>query len=327
MSQRRQSTRPTTDLEFHASGFIVKVHGSWTDASLKQFRHFLHLRGLKPMDDQLMPVLARAKQQYLQGKSRLSLCDAQPCRARIGFDVSDDTLKRVAKDLAVPISKTGCQGPCKQAPVVSLRLGDRSEMFVQVRSREDWQIILNFVKAVRQSGTLLIDAGQADQFRFDPVHAPHKPGTHLKPLQFLLGHFRGEGKYAMVPYSFQKEVIGTMEAGGRFIALRMDVAYPLTDGQLDVHKALVIAGAELSSGKIAAHAYTDGGLVREYAVENRKAWLEFEDQPPGHEKQWARARKILQPTEAGFEERLEVDPGGGNFTPYYVIQMRKIVRT
>jgi hypothetical protein len=48
-----------------------------------------------------------------------------------------------------------------------------------------------------------------------------------------------------------------------------------------------------------AHAYTDGGLVREYAVENRKAWLEFEDQPPGHEKHWARARKILQPTENG----------------------------
>jgi hypothetical protein len=327
LSKRRQSTRSTTDLEFHASGFIVRVHGSWTDASLKEFRHFLHLREFEPTDDQLMAVLARAKQQYLQGESRLSLCDAQPCRARIGFDVSEDALKRVAKDLAVPISKTGCQGPCKQAPVVSVRVGDRSEMFAQVRSREDWQIILNFVKAVRQSGTLLIDAGQAEQFRFDPVHVHHKPGTHLKPLQFLLGHFRGEGKYAMVPYSFQKEVIGTMEAGGRFIALRMDVAYPLTDGQIDVHKALVIAGAELSSGKIAAHAYTDAGLIREYAVEKRKAWLEFEDQPPGHEKQWARARKILQPTETGFEERLEVDPGGGNFTPYYVIQMRKIVRT
>jgi hypothetical protein len=89
--------------------------------------------------------------------------------------------------------------------------------------------------------------------------------------------------------------------------LRLDVAYPLTDGQQDVHKALVIAGGGTVSGKIAAHAYTDGSLVRECAVENRKARLEFEDQPPG---QW----KILQPTETGFEERLEVDAGGGNFT-------------
>lgn len=54
-------------------------------------------------------------------------------------------------------------------------------------------------------------------------------------------------------------------------------------------------------------------------------WLEFEDQPPGHEKHWALAQKILQPTENGFEARLEVDAGGGNFTPYYVIQMRKII--
>ena len=104
----------------------------------------------------------------------------------------------------------------------------------------------------------------------------------------------------------------------------MDVVYPLVDGRYDVHKALVIAGAEPLSGKIAAHAYTDGGFVREYAVENRKAWLEFEDQPPGHENHWARARKILQPTEDGFEERLEVDPGGGNFIPYYVVAMQKI---
>jgi hypothetical protein len=73
----------------------------------------------------------------------------------------------------------------------------------------------------------------------------------------------------MTPYSFQKEVVGTVEAGGRFIALRMDVAYPLVDGQHDVHKALVIAGAEPLSGKITAHAYTDGGLVREYIVESK----------------------------------------------------------
>lgn len=41
----------------------------------------------------------------------------------------------------------------------------------------------------------------------------------------------------------------------------LDVAYPLVDGRHDVHKALVMAGAEPLSGKIAAHAYTDGGLV------------------------------------------------------------------
>jgi hypothetical protein len=209
--------------------------------------------------------------------------------------------------------------------VFTLRVGDRSETFAQVSSVEDWEIVREFIKAARQSGTLLIDAGPAEQFRYDPVHAHGNPGAHLKPLQFLLGHFRGEGQYAMTTYAFRKEVIGTMEAGGRFIALRMDVAYPLTDGQHDVHKALVIAGAEPLSGKIAAHAYTDGGLIREYAVQNRKTWLEFEDQPPGHKNDWARARKILQPTASGFEERLEVDAGNGNFTPYYSIQMTKII--
>ena len=95
----------------------------------------------------------------------------------------------------------------------------------------------------------------------------------------------------------------------------MDVAYPLVDGRHDIHRARVIAGAEPLSGKIAAHACTDGGPIRKYAVDTRTPWLEFEDQPPGHEKPGRIARKILQPTENGFEERLEVDPGGGKFIP------------
>jgi hypothetical protein len=39
---------------------------------------------------------------------------------------------------------------------------------------------------------------------------------------------------------------------------------------------------------------------------------------------WANGAEILQPTEHGFEERLEVDPGGGKFIPYYTIVVRKI---
>ena len=73
----------------------------------------------------------------------------------------------------------------------------------------------------------MTSAGSAERFRFDPVHDHLKPSVHLMPLQFLLGHFRGRGKYAMTSYTFHKELIGTPEAGGRFIALRMGVSYPL----------------------------------------------------------------------------------------------------
>ena len=130
----------------------------------------------------------------------------------------------------------------------------------------------------------------------------------------------------MTGYTFQKEIIGTFEAGGRFIALRMDASYPLPDGRKDVHKALVIVGSEPSSGTIKAHVYTDGGTVREYRIESGDGQLHFDDVPPGHGKLWKRARKILRPTQEGFEERLEVDSGDGNFVPYYVIVMRKVGR-
>lgn len=103
----------------------------------------------------------------------------------------------------------------------------------------------------------------------------------------------------------------------------MDACYPLADGRNDVHKAFVIVGAA-PTGNITAHAYTDGGLVREYSIEAQDGALGFADIPPGHANQWTRARKILQPTDFGFEERLEVDDGSGLFTPYYVVTMQRM---
>jgi hypothetical protein len=52
-------------------------------------------------------------------------------------------------------------------------------------------------------------------------------------------------------------------------------------------------------------------------------YSKFADLPPGHPNEWKRARKTLTPTKAGFEERLEFDVGS-DFTPYYVISMRKL---
>jgi len=314
--------RLETELDFHASGLVVKTEGKWTEAALAQFRHFLKLRRLTPSDDELLHALNRAREAYASGANRLFVCTAQPCCDKTNFDVSDSELARLSAEIGAPISKTGCHGPCKQALLVTLRVGDKQEMFAEVASDADWHAVLKYAQAAVRAGTLLVDTGGAEKFRFDPVHDHEKPSAHMQPLAFLLGHFRGDGKYAMSDYVFHKEVLGSFEAGGRFIALRMDATYPLADGRKDVHKAFVIVGAE-PAGAITAHAYTDGGVVREYAIAHNERELEFADVPPGHASQWQRARKILRPTADGFEERLEVDPGDG-FVPYYVIPMRKI---
>lgn len=72
----------------------------------------------------------------------------------------------------------------------------------------------------------------------------------------------------------------------------MDASYPLADGRKDVHKALVIVGSESASGTITAHAYTDGGVVREYLVERREQMLQFADEPPGHRERRKRAQNL-----------------------------------
>ena len=324
MTKTAKASEDTTDLESHASGFVAKVSGEWTDTAFAQFRDYLKKIGIFTSEDELRAVVENAKGKFWQGDCRVFLCNALPCHAKIGFDLSIEALDRSYSELAVPVSLTGCQGPCKQAPVLTLRVGNRSECFAQVASPADWQAVLKFANRAAAAGTLLLDAQEAQQYRFDPVHDGPKPNVHLNHLLFLLGHFRGEGKYAMTGYTFSKEVIGAFEAGGRFIALRMDASYPLSDGRKDVHKALVIVGSEPSSDTIKAHVYTDGGAMREYCVESDNGQLHFDDVPPGHGKLWKRARKILRPTAEGFEERLEVDSGDGSFVPYYVIVMRKV---
>lgn len=322
MSLSASAPQQASDLAFHVSGFLVRTEGNWSEGALAQFRHFLKLRHIEPAAEELAQVLARARQDYAADRQRLSICTAQPCGKNIHYDNSEPALARLSDEIGAPIVKTDCQGPCKQAPVLALRIAGKQENFAEVASAEDWRAILKFAKAAVRADSLLVDTGAAEKFRFDPVHDHGKTSAHMKPLEFLLGHFRGEGRYAMADYAFHKEVIGGFEAGGRFIGLRMDASYPLADGRKDVHKAFVIVGSE-PSGELKARAFTDGGLVREYAIACQADNLEFADAPPGHASQWKRARKILRPTADGFEERLEVDPGDG-FVPYYVIPMQRV---
>jgi hypothetical protein len=139
-------------------------------------------------------------------------------------------------------------------------------------------------------------------------------------VHFLSRRFRGSGNYTDGSYSFTKEVIGSYEAGGRFLALRMEAHYPTTDRGIDVHRALVIVGAT-DRGALVGRAFTDGGDIHDYAIACANDGLEFADQSPDHGTPWKRVRKRLRPTRDGYEEHLDVDRGAG-FEPYYAIAMR-----
>ena len=321
-SMRAADSSDDSELSFHASGFVVQVQGSWTNSDLARFQHFLKLRQLEPSPAQLTEVLERARRKYLAVAQELSICAERPCRSRSKLDSSEKALDQLSREDGVALGRTGCQGICKQAPVASLRAGGRSQIFSQVVSRRDWAAVLTFAKATERANSLLVPAGEAEGLFYDPEHAHRQLAAQLKPLKFLLGRFRGEGRYSGSSYTFEKELIGTYEAGGRFIALRMDASYPTPDGRKDVHRALVVVGAEPSSGALKGRAFTDGGTTHDYDVERNEQTLNFADAPPDHAEQWVRARKTLRPTHDGFEECLEVDAGHG-FRLYYAIAMRR----
>lgn len=317
MTQQHTATADVPDLDALSLAFVVQMQGSWTPQALETLRLQLARQGWTPGADELDAALQRARQQFDTDVAHLFLCRGRPCQQRQKFDAS-------AATLPLQVTPTACQGPCKQAPVATLRVGQRCEMLAQFMRQDDWQAVLDFSGRAAAAGTLLIDPGGAQTFRFDPVHDHEMATGPLQKLQFLLGHFQGDGKFADGTDCCQKEALGSWEANGRFLALRMGVTYPLADGRKDTHTAFAMIGVNPESGDLDARVYTDGGALHDYHLEIEGDAVMFRDRLEAHhEVQAARARKILSPTPQGFEERLELDRGTGQFETYYRIPMQR----
>ena len=323
---KQESASTEVDLEALALAFVVQVQGSWTPQALEAFQTQLVQHGCTPTETQLEATLERARQHFAQGTAHLFVCMGRPCLKRQKFDTSAPALRRLEEAGHLAVSATECQGPCKQAPVATLRVGQRCEMLAQFMQAADWQAVVEFAQRAAAAGTLLVDLGQAQPFMFDPVHDHDKTSVALRQMQFLLGHFEGEGRYADGSAPFHKEVVGTWEVAGRFLALRMGVTYPLADGHKDTHTALLMIGVNPDTGGLEARAYTDGGNVHDYQLGLEGERVVFDDRPSAHA-QIQGARKTVQPTADGFEECLEVDRGSGRFEPYYRITMRRVMPT
>lgn len=143
----------------------------------------------------------------------------------------------------------------------------------------------------------------------------------LQRLDFLVGRFAGEGRYAHGGRPFHKRVTGAWAAGGQFLSLCMRVAYTLADGKLDVHEACVMVGVE--DDCLRAQVYADAGGRHDVTLDLDGNEVSFPDRPPGHGDTPRRARKILRPADAGFEELLQVDTDAGTFETYSRIVLRR----
>src|SRR5450755_2720193 len=96
-SRRSPNSSNESELQFHASGFMVRVQGSCTKESLARFRHFLKLRRLSPSHAELTDAVERARQKYFEEREKLYVCDERPCRGRFGFDSSDAALATISR--------------------------------------------------------------------------------------------------------------------------------------------------------------------------------------------------------------------------------------
>lgn len=323
MSERPARQSATELLDSLTLALVVGGRGTCTDEAVVDLRRYVQSKDIAHTTAEFDAALDRAKRHFVEGDAHFFLCDGVPCQRRRRFEITSHALLHEAERIDCPISLTACQGPCKQAPVATLRVGERCEMFVQFAQPREWEAILAFAARAAQAGTMLVDSESVEPFLFDPVHEHEKVSAALEPLRFLVGRFEGRVDLPQERRSLSKEVMGTWEAGGRVLALRMTVAYRREDARPDRHAAFVIIGSEWERGGLVARAYTDGGTTQEFSLEVDGPRVFFEDRVP-HGVPATAARKVLAVAEHGYDESLEIDRGVGLFDVYYTIPMRTI---
>ena len=104
-------------------------------------------------------------------------------------------------------------------------------------------------------------------------------------------------------------MIGSWQAGGAAIILRMAVAYPLQEGGVDVHEAFVLIAPHQDHNRLVGRAVTDGGRYIEYLyrIDLSSGSIEFDDQSPDHGDSDGKVCKTLTPIKEGYVEVLEVE--------------------
>ena len=322
MSEQPVCQSDTSSLDSLTLALVVSGMGACTDDAVADLRRDVESNAITHSSVEFNASLALAKRRFAEGDAHFFLCDGAPCRQRRGFVATSNALQYEAERIGCLISPTACQGPCKQAPLALLRVGHGCELFSQFARRQEWEAVLGFAQRAAQAKTLLVDAGTAQPFRFDPIHEPEKPSAALEYVRFLLGHFEGVVELPLEQRSIQKEVVGSWEAGGRFLSLRMAATYRKTNGSWDRHQALIVFGPDEETGALVSRAYTDGGMIHKFHIVIEEGRLMFPDRMP-HNVPAVAARKVLAPTAHGYEECLEIDWGRGVFEPYYSISLQR----
>ena len=322
MSEPPVSQADTSSLDSLTLALVVSGMGVCTDEAVADLRRLVESKAITHSSLEFDASLARAKRHFLEHDAHFFLCDGEPCRQRRGFETTSNALQSEAERIGCQISPTACQGPCKQAPLALLRVGHGCELFSQFARRREWEAVLSFAQRAAQAKTLLVDAGTAQPFRFDPIHEPEKPSAALEYVRFLLGHFEGTVELPQEQRSIQKEVVGSWEAGGRFLSLRMAATYRKANGSWDRHQAFVVLGPDEETGALVSRAYTDGGMIHEFHIVLEDGRLMFPDRMP-HNMPAVAARKVLVPTAQGYEESVEIDWGRGVYEPYYSMPLQR----
>jgi hypothetical protein len=312
----------TSSLDSLTLALVVSGMGVCTDEAVADLRRYIESKAVTHSPLEFDASLARAKRHFLEYDAHFFLCNGEPCRQRRGFEANSNTLQSEAERIGCRISPTACQGPCKQAPLALLRVGHGCELFSQFTGRREWESVLGFAQRAARAKTLLVDAGTAQPYRFDPIHEPEKPSAALEHVRFLLGHFEGVVELPQEQRSIQKEVVGCWEAGGRFLSLRMAATYRKTNGSWDRHQAFIVLGPDEEAGALMSRAYTDGGMIHEFHIVMEEGRLMFQDRMP-HNMPAVAARKILAPTAQGYEESVEIDWGRGVYEPYYSMPLHR----
>src|SRR4029077_10402645 len=159
MSEQSVNQSDTSSLDRLTLALVVSSLGVCTDETVSDLRQYVESEAVPHTLMEFDASLERAKRYFAQGDAHFFLCDGEPCQQRRRFEATSNALQHEAERIGCLISPTACQGPCKQAPVALLRVGNGCELFAQFVRRREWEAVLRFAKRGAQAKPFLVDPG------------------------------------------------------------------------------------------------------------------------------------------------------------------------
>jgi hypothetical protein len=103
-------------------------------------------RGIEIDQDEYVRAIKTSTEYYHQERARVFICTDRPCAKRSIFEISEDCLDSLSAKIGCSVITTGCHWQCDDAPVITLKVGDKTKHYLKCETQARRDQVLESIR-------------------------------------------------------------------------------------------------------------------------------------------------------------------------------------